>query len=713
VRIIRGGPRRSSTTSVSHAPWELYQVDYAYNLNLYSNSYYQNFSVNANGRINDGRFTLVTNLDGGTSSDLFIFRRGTFTYDTPDGRRLIAGDFGTGNDLSFLSSTVRGALVQRPYGETRLTAFAGRSRSGVLPVRAGLNDPLTGLPLEDLSRFEVSYDTNVVGSYATFGPSALKPSAGPTFLLFSSGGMYFGGPNASGQMATGSVKHSTSRHQFQADAAAGSFDGTAFDERRAEGFAAVVDVSEVFNLNESFTLQGRFAHIGPNFLTPQSSGAFNPMRLAQGGIGWRPDRWLGASLNGSTVRRLDGSDQTDRSITATTSITPSSKWLPTLLLTHTHTTNSFGGSSDYTLVNATSELNRLRLFGNFTRVRNLILTSLSEKGVVRESPPGITLTAGALIRLNDSHVLQASQSFGSGGSLSGDFDWMTSRFFTRRISLGAGFGYSQSGTSFSTTTRFLTAIELPRMQILQFSYIQTVTGPQVLFQLRGPLFRSRRAEAAQFTSLSEMNALGAFYGRVYQDVNLNGRFDAGLDLPQPDVQVRVDGNFYAVSDREGQFRVDNVRSGEHTVYIDLLSVRADLTLLDRYQQTAILSPGEDTIIDFRLVRTGRIKGVVWMDADGNGRMDDDESPLSDVRIVAASNRDTLTDPQGEFILGDLPPGEHVLLIDEKTLPDGTRSALASLRVFVKAGDETGGVLLPVINKPSELNVKRFPSTTGR
>jgi hypothetical protein len=79
-----------------------------------------------------------------------------------------------------------------------------------------------------------------------------------------------------------------------------------------------------------------------------------------------------------------------------------------------------------------------------------------------------------------------------------------------------------------------------------------------------------------------------------------------------------------------------------------------------------------------------------------------------VRIVTASGRDTLTDSQGEFILGDLPPGEHVLLIDEKTLPDGTRSALASLQVLVKAGGETGGVLLPVINKPSEINVKRFP-----
>jgi hypothetical protein len=227
--------------------------------------------------------------------------------------------------------------------------------------------------------------------------------------------------------------------------------------------------------------------------------------------------------------------------------------------------------------------------------------------------------------------------------------------------------------------------------------------------MRGPFLRSRRAEAAQFAPISEINALGAFFGRVYQDVNLNGRFDAGIDLPQSDVQVRVDGNFYAVSDPNGEFRVDNVKSGEHIVYLDLLSVRADLTLLDSYQQTAILLPGKDTIIDFRLVRTGRIRGVVWMDTDGNGSMEADEIPLADVRIVTASGRDTLTDSQGEFILGDLPPGEHTLLIDEKTLPDGTKSALTSFQVQVKAGGETGGVALPVINKPSKINVKRFPS----
>jgi len=55
-----------------------------------------------------------------------------------------------------------------------------------------------------------------------------------------------------------------------------------------------------------------------------------------------------------------------------------------------------------------------------------------------------------------------------------------------------------------------------------------------------------------------------------------------------------------------------------------------------------------------------------------------------VRIVTGSGRDTLTDGQGQFTLGDLPPGEHVILIDEKTLPDNTRSTGGSLRVTVEA-----------------------------
>ena len=138
----------------------------------------------------------------------------------------------------------------------------------------------------------------------------------------------------------------------------------------------------------------------------------------------------------------------------------------------------------------------------------------------------------------------------------------------------------------------------------------------------------------------------------------------------------------------GYFRVDSVARGEHAVYLDLLSVRADLTLLDETQQQITIESTRDVIVDFRVVRTGRITGLVWFDTNENGRLDAGEQPLADVRVVTGSGRDTLTDDKGYFIIGDLPPGEHILLLDEKTIPEQTRSVTGSQTIKVAAGNET-------------------------
>ena len=204
--------------------------------------------------------------------------------------------------------------------------------------------------------------------------------------------------------------------------------------------------------------------------------------------------------------------------------------------------------------------------------------------------------------------------------------------------------------------------------------------------------------------LTELNSYGAVYGRVYQDVNLNGRFDAGIDQPQANARVRVDGNRYVVSDANGNFRIDSVARGDHSVYLDLLSVRADLTLLDNTQQLITMDSRRDVILDFRVVRTGRITGLVWLDTNGNGRLDEGEQPLADVRVVT-SGRDTLTDDKGYFIIGDLPPGEHILLLDEKTIPEQTRSVAGSQSIKVAAGNETA-IIFPVAPLPDQ--IKKFP-----
>jgi hypothetical protein len=90
----------------------------------------------------------------------------------------------------------------------------------------------------------------------------------------------------------------------------------------------------------------------------------------------------------------------------------------------------------------------------------------------------------------------------------------------------------------------------------------------------------------------------------------------------------------------------------------------------------------------------------------NGRLDEGEQPLADVRVVTGSGRDTLTDEKGYFIIGDLPPGEHILLLDERTIPARTRSAAGSQTVNVTAGDETVAAF-PVTSIPDQ--VKRFPN----
>ena len=179
-------------------------------------------------------------------------------------------------------------------------------------------------------------------------------------------------------------------------------------------------------------------------------------------------------------------------------------------------------------------------------------------------------------------------------------------------------------------------------------------------------------------------------GRIYQDVNLNGRFDAGIDKPQAEVKVRVDGNRYVMSDENGLYSFDAIPAGDHRVYLDLLSVRADLTFLDADAKNVTILEGRGSAFDFRLVRTGRISGRVWLDTNENGKFDEGETPLADIRVVTASGRDTLTDTDGYFTIGDLPPGDHVVLLDEKTLPEKTMAEFKPLAARAFPGRETGG-----------------------
>ena len=56
-------------------------------------------------------------------------------------------------------------------------------------------------------------------------------------------------------------------------------------------------------------------------------------------------------------------------------------------------------------------------------------------------------------------------------------------------------------------------------------------------------------------------------------------------------------------------------------------------------------------------------------------------------------------------INPLPPGEHILLLDEKTIPELTRSVTGSQTIKVAAGNETSS-LFPVTPVPAQ--IKKFP-----
>src|SRR5215213_7191394 len=683
----KGVQAETIRTGSKHAPWQIFQIEYDYNFSRYTTSGDHSLVFRGTGRIGDARLSFITNSSVGTPLNSYRSNLlgGSIRLDRPNGQSFVGGEFGTGTDLEFMAAAVRGGLVQLPFTRVRLDFFGGQTTSGIsetlAPSKPG--DPR----VNPFSSLPVRYDTRIFGALATTATHAPRQS---NFTL-SAGAMHFDRSNRKGNTVVGGVKYMSGLNRFEADVAAGQFSGTNRDGSRINGSDIAINLTGSYRLTDELVMQGRYAYVGPTFLSPQS-GLHQPTNLAAAGLSWQPRRWMTAAVSASTATTPGRLGQFNRYVTATVSLAPDNA-MPSLFISHTQSGTEQLRNSAFTLITATKTFHRWHMFVNGSRVKTFGDTVLN-------------VQAGGNIRINESNTLEVSQSLGSRGLLSGMATWQMSNLLHNHFGFSGGLGYTRSDSAaFHTSQQVSAFLKLPRNSTVQFSYLRTQTGTTALLTLHGLVFSSKRAERAINGPLAELNSYASVYGRVYQDVNLNGRFDPGVDQPQANARVRVDGNRYVVSDASGIFRVESVVRGDHAVYLDLLSVRADLTLLDQTQQQITIESTRDVIVDFRVVRTGRISGLVWFDANENGRVDDGEQQLADVRVVTGSGRDTLTDDKGYFIIGDLPPGEHILLLDEKTIPEQTRSITGSQTIKVAAGTETA-TLFPVTTLPAQ--IKKFP-----
>ncbi|HKG80069.1 MAG TPA: stalk domain-containing protein, partial [Pyrinomonadaceae bacterium] len=469
-----------------HAAWELFQLEYDYNFSRYTSSGDHSLVLRGTGRAGDARLSFIANSSvSAIHNSRLNLDGGSVRLDRPNGQSFVAGEFGTGTDVEFLSAAVRGGLVQLPLNRVRLDFFAGQTTSGI-PEAFQPNSNPESLRFTPLA---VRYDTKVFGAIAT------TQTARQSDFTVSAGAMHFGGPTRKGNMLAGGLKYISGLNRFQADVAVGGFSGVNRDRTETTGADVAINLTGSYHLTDEVLLQGRYAYVGPTFLSPQS-GLHEPTNLAAAGVSWQPRRWLTAAVSGSTATIPGRLGQFNRYLTATVNIAPDNA-LPALFISHTQSGTTQLRNSAFTLVTATKKFHRWYMFLNGARVKSFGATSLN-------------VQAGGNVRINESNTLEVSQSLGSRGLLTGLATWQMSNLFHNHLGFSGGLGYTRSNTApFDTSEHLSASVKLPRNSTLQFSYLRTQTGTTALLTLHGLFFSSKRAERAINGPLADLNSYGA------------------------------------------------------------------------------------------------------------------------------------------------------------------------------------------------------------
>ncbi len=174
------------------------------------------------------------------------------------------------------------------------------------------------------------------------------------------------------------------------------------------------------------------------------------------------------------------------------------------------------------------------------------------------------------------------------------------------------------------------------------------------------------------------------WGYVFEDKNDNGRLDEG-EPGLAGVEVRVD-DVVKKTDANGRYDLGWIRGEKLWVEVN----GADLPLGTFPIRSKVLvdpARGKDQRIDFPVSYVTGIRVVVFLDKNGNGKLDLDDQPVDGVKICG-DGQCRYTDIQGMVNLVRLKPGQYTLRLDPTTLPPGLLPTVPlHYQVTLKKGQE--------------------------
>lgn len=156
---------------------------------------------------------------------------------------------------------------------------------------------------------------------------------------------------------------------------------------------------------------------------------------------------------------------------------------------------------------------------------------------------------------------------------------------------------------------------------------------------------------------------------VWNDLNANGVQDPG-EPGIPNVPVMLNTGANTITDANGAYAFTSLPAGTYTVSVGTPPgfaaspslVGSPSTDSNGSGATVTVLTGTDDTIDFGFYKLGGLGDFVWSDTNGDGIQDAGEPGIAGVAVTLSTGATTVTDANGEYSFGNLPPGTYSVTI---------------------------------------------------
>ncbi len=182
------------------------------------------------------------------------------------------------------------------------------------------------------------------------------------------------------------------------------------------------------------------------------------------------------------------------------------------------------------------------------------------------------------------------------------------------------------------------------------------------------------------------------YGKVFEDVNMNGKQDPG-EKGLAGVRVVCEDRS-AKTDADGKYVIGWIKSDKASVSIVLSDLPAGM-FPARNKVALIPSNGKKQHIDFPVSYQCGIQIYAFIDTNNNKKLDLADKPLEGVR-VCIGDRCRFTDNAGAIVIDRLQPGQYELSLDLTTLPENSIPTVPVVQKVVVLQGKMKRVFLPIL-----------------